>query len=176
MKNLKKLNKLETSNRLMYYNLYYEMTNEDTGLRELSTKGAAIGLTVANFLFWILGIKLFSLGVKHSFLFGIMLLIFSGVQFGIAYGCCRQPNKVKNRELNMSLEMCNVKDVGSFKRNVDTLIAKYNAMKRVYSSYNVDLNEYIDTMLTKYYNPESLLPSEQLNEAFDEVRASLIGE
>ena len=76
----------------------------------------------------------------------------------------------------MSLEMCNVKDIGSFKRNVDTLIAKYNATKRVYSSYNVGLNEYVDTMLTKYYNPESLLPSEQLNEAFDEVRASLIGE
>lgn len=176
MKNLAKLNKLETSNRLMYYNLYYEMKNEDTAFSELSTKGAAIGLTVANFLFWILGIKLFSLGIKSSFLFGIMLLVFSGVQFGIAYSCCRQPNKVKNRELNMSLEMCNVKDIGSFKRNVDTLIAKYNAMKRVYSSYNVDLNEYIDTMLTKYYNPESLLPSEQLNEAFDEVRGSLIGE
>ena len=176
MKNLEKLNKLEVSNRLMYYNLYYEMTNEDTGLRELSTKGAVIGLTVANFLFWILGIKLFYLGIKSSFLFGTMLLIFSGVQFGIAYSCCRQPNKVKNRELIMSLEMCNVKDVGSFKRNVDTLIAKYNAMKRVYSSYNVGLNEYVDTMLTKYYNPESLLPSEQLNEAFDEVRASLIGE
>lgn len=176
MKNLKKLNKLETSNRLMYYNLYYEIKNEDTVFSELSTKGAAIGLTVANFLFWILGIKLFSLGIKSSFMFGIMLLVFSGVQFGIAYSCCRQPNKVKNRELNMSLEMCNVKDLGSFKRNVDTLLAKYNAMKRVYSSYNVDLNEYIDTMLTKYYNPESLLPSEQLNEAFDEVRCSLIGE
>lgn len=176
MGRLEKLNKLETSNRLMYYNLYYEMKNEDADWHEFSATGTVIGLTVANFLFWILGIKLFSLGVKSSFLFGIMLLIFSGVQFGIAYSCCRQPNKVKNRELNMSLEMCNVKDIGSFKRNVDTLISKYNAMKRVYSSYNVDLNEYIDTMLTKYYNPESLLPSEQLNEAFDEVRASLIGE
>lgn len=72
--------------------------------------------------------------------------------------------------------MCNVKNIGSFKSNVDTLIAKYNAMKRVYSTYNVDLNEYIDTMLTKYYNPESLLPSEQLNEAFDSVKGSLIEE
>lgn len=49
MKNLKKLNKLETSNRLMYYNLYYEMKNEDTVFSELSTKGAAIGLTVARY-------------------------------------------------------------------------------------------------------------------------------
>lgn len=176
MENLEKLNKLETSNRLMYYKLYNEIKNGDTVFSELNTRGAVIGLTVANLLFWFMSIILFSLGIKDSFLFGAMLLAFSGFQFYIAYSCCREPNKVKSRELNMSLEMCNIKNIGSFKRNVDTLIAKYNAMKRVYSSYNVDLNEYVDTMLTKYYNPESLLPSEQLNEAFDNVKESLIGE
>lgn len=176
MGRLEKINKIEISNRLMYHKLYNEIKNKDADWHEFSATGTVIGLTVINLIFWVLGIKLFSLSIGRSFLFGILLLIFSVVQFCIAYSCCREPNKVKDRELNMSLEMCNVKNIGSFKSNVDTLIAKYNAMKRVYSTYNVGLNEYIDTMLTKYYNPESLLPSEQLNEAFDSVKGSLIGE
>lgn len=84
MKNLEKLNRLEVSNRLMYYNLYYEMTNEDTAFSELSTKGAVIGLTIANFLFWILGIKLFSLDVKHSFFVWYYAV---GIQWSSVWHC-----------------------------------------------------------------------------------------
>lgn len=176
MANLGKSNTLEVSNKLNYSSLYDKLNDSKHKKMQINSEYTVYILVIANVAFWILNTLIFKMGYDGGFLFGALLLVFSGFQCYILYRCFNSSNKVYDKELLMSFEMCNIKDIKSFKDNVDTLRSRYKAMKIVYKSYNIDKDNYIDTILTKYYNPESLIPSKQLNDAFDDVKGCLKGE
>ena len=176
MANLGKSNTLEVSNKLNYLSLYDKLEDSKHKKMQIKFEYTVCILTTANIAFWILNTIIFKMSYGSAFLFGMLLLAFSAVQCFTLIKCFDRSDKVYDKDLSMSLEMCNVKDIKSFKDNIETLKSRYKAMKIVYKSYNVDKDSYIDTILTKYYNPESLIPSKQLNDAFDDVKASLKGE
>lgn len=177
-----KLDKQNTSgisvnNRLKYYNLYEKVKGNSNNKSHISSKYTVYILVGANIAFWLINTLIFKLSLGGCSIFAVLLIIFSGFQCYALNNHFSSSNKTDNKELSMSFELCNIKDIKSFESNVETLRNKYKAVQMVYgSSYRVSLDEYVDTMLTKYYNPESLLPSGQLNDAFNDVKASLKGE
>lgn len=177
-----RLNKPETSeisvsNRLKYSNLYEKLKGNSNNKSHISSKYTVYMLAGANVIFWLANTLIFKLSLGGCSIFAVLLIIFSGFQCYVLNNHFTSSSKTDNKELTMSFELCNIKDIKSFESNVETLRNKYKAVQMVYgSSYKVSLDEYVDTMLTKYYNPESLLPSGQLNDAFNDVKDSLKGE